>query len=343
MEEIAPSERAAVRIRTIAPRHLRRYLQTTSIFVALGLLWVVLSFSSPYFFTTSNILNILLQSSVVGILAAGFTLVLISGEIDLSFTSVAALAGVVAAVIIVQDGVPVVLGIILVLGVGAVAGLLNAYMTMIAGIPSFIVTLAMLGIAQGLAFVLTGAQTIQGFPHAYTVLGQGKVGRIPVPVFFLIGVYVVLHYLLSHRPFGVDVYAVGGSRRAAMLAGLRPGRVVTIAFVISGVLAAFAGIILSAQLDAGQGNFGQTNLLDAIAAVVIGGSSLNGGSGTFVGTAAGVLMIATINNGLVILGVSPFWVQVVVGLIILAAVMTDRLAKGELDIRQLVPIPRRGP
>jgi ribose/xylose/arabinose/galactoside ABC-type transport system permease subunit len=342
MQEIARREEPAVR-RQAAVRHdLRRYLQTASIFVALALLWVVLSFSSPYFFTTNNILNILLQSSVVGILAAGFTLVLISGEIDLSFTSVSALAGVVAAVIIVQDGIPVLPGILLVLGVGVAAGLVNAYMTMIAGIPSFIVTLAMLGIAQGLAFVLTGAQTIQGFPSAYTELGQGKVGRIPVPVFFLIGVYVVLHYVLSRRPFGVDVYAVGGSRKAATLAGLRPGRVVTIAFVTSGALAALAGIILSAQLDAGQGNFGQTNLLDAIAAVVIGGASLNGGSGTFVGTAAGVLMIATINNGLVILGVSPFWVQVVVGLIILAAVMTDRLAKGELDPRQLVPLPRRG-
>ena len=283
-----------------------------------------------------------MQSSVVGILAAGFTLVLISGEIDLSFTSVSALAGVVAAVLIVQHGVPLVPGIILVLGVGAAAGLVNAYMTIIAGIPSFIVTLAMLGIAQGLAFVLTGAQTISGFPHGYAVLGQGKVGSIPVPVFFLLGVYLVLHFLLSHRPFGVDVYAVGGSRKAATLAGLRPGRVVMIAFVISGILAAFAGIILSAQLDAGQGNFGQSNLLDAIAAVVIGGSSLNGGSGTFVGTAAGVLVITSINNGLVILGVSPFWVQVVVGLIILAAVMTDRLAKGELDLRRLVPIPSRG-
>ncbi len=154
MDEIAPSRDAApVRIRTIAPRDLRRYLQTTSIFVALALLWLVLSFSSPYFFTTSNIyVNILLQSSVVGILAAGFTLVLISGEIDLSFTSVSALAGVVAAVLIVQDGVPLVLGIILVLCVGAAAGLVNAYMTVIAGIPSFIATLAMLGIAQGLAY-----------------------------------------------------------------------------------------------------------------------------------------------------------------------------------------------
>lgn len=339
---MAPSERAAVvRMRTFIPRDLRSHLQTTSIFVALALLWIVLSFSSPYFFTTSNVLNILLQSSVVGILAAGFTLVLISGEIDLSFTSVAALATVVSAVIIIQHGVPVVPGILLVLGVGAAAGLVNAYMTVIAGIPSFIVTLAMLGIAQGLAFVLTGAQTIQGFPHAYDVIGQGKVGRIPVPVFIVIGVYLVLNYLLSHRPFGVDVYAVGGSRKAATLAGLRPGRIVMIAFVTSGVLAALAGIILSAQLDAGQGNFGQTNLLDAIAAVVIGGASLNGGSGTFVGTAAGVLMIASINNGLVIVGVSPFWVQVVVGLIILSAVMTDRLVKGELDVRQLVPLPHR--
>jgi ribose/xylose/arabinose/galactoside ABC-type transport system permease subunit len=315
----------------------RDYLQVGSIFLALGALWIALSLSSPYFFTTRNILNILEQSSVVGILAAGFTIVVIVGEIDLSITSVQALAGTVAAVLIVSDNIPVVPGILLVLGVGCLAGLANAYMVVCPKIPSFIATLAMLGIAQGLAFVLTGARTVEGFPSSYETIGQGKVLGIPVPVYFALGVYVVLYLLLSQTRFGVDAYAVGGSRRAATLAGVRSGLVVTIAFVISGAVCALAGVILSSELDAGQGNFGTSNLLNAIAAVVIGGTSLNGGAGSVIGTAGGVLMISSINDGLILLGVDSFWVQVAVGLIILGAVMLDRLFKGELRFADLVP------
>jgi len=267
---------------------------------------------------------------------------LIAGEVDLSFTAVLALGGVLAGVLIVDRGVPVYPAMALVLGAGVLVGVVNAYFTMVVKLPSFIVTLAMLGIAQGLAFVLTQAETVQGFPNRYTVLGQGEIAGIPVPVFFLVGVYIVLHLLLSQTAFGVNVYAVGGSRRASELVGLRPGRVVLIAFVISGCLAALGGILLTAQLNAGQGSYGQSYLLDAIAAVVIGGASLNGGAGSMVGTLGGVLMISSINNGLVLIGVSPFWVQVAIGVIILGAVMTDQLIKGQLHFRDLVQITPRG-
>jgi ribose/xylose/arabinose/galactoside ABC-type transport system permease subunit len=308
-----------------------------SVFVALGLLWIVLALASPYFLTTNNLLNLLLQSSTIGILAAGFTIVLIAGEVDLSFASIQALATTLAAVLIISHRLPIVVGIAVVLGMGLVAGVINGYMTVAAKLPSFIATLAMLGVAQGLAFVLTGARTIGGFPDAYAWLGRGKLAGVPVPVYFAVAVYLLMWFVLSQTRFGIKVYAVGGGREASRLAGLRPGRIVMMVFIIAGVLSALAGVLLSAQLNAGQGNFGTTDLLNAIAAVIIGGTSLNGGLGSVVGTAAGVLTISTINNGLVLIGVSTFWIQVVVGLIILAAVLTDKIVKGELRLRDLAP------
>src|SRR5579872_108624 len=153
-------------------RRAHAYMRSAGVFVALALLWIALSIASPYFLTSSNISILFLQSSTVGILAAGFTLVLLTGEIDLSFASVEALAGTVAAIIIVQRHVPVVPGILIVIGIGAGVGALNGYLTLCARLPSFIATLATLGIAQGVAFVLTGAQTVSGFPSSYLALGQ---------------------------------------------------------------------------------------------------------------------------------------------------------------------------
>ena len=313
----------------------RRIIRSGSIFIVLGLLWLGLSFASPYFFTGQNIRNIFLQSSTIGILALGVTVVLIAGEIDISIASVQALSGVVAGALIVLDGLPFWLGIAAGIGAGVLAGLVNSYMTLFARIPSFIATLAMLGIAQGVAYVITGAIEVDGFPTEYDYLGTGRVGEVPVPVLIAVGVYVAAYLLLSQTRTGVDMYAVGGSRRASRLVGLRIEKTVTLAFVISGGLAGLAGILLSARLDAAQGNFGSTDLLSAIAAVVIGGTSLFGGSGSVVGTAAGVLIITTIDDGLVLLHVETFWTQIVVGGVILMAVIIDQLAKGELKLKNL--------
>jgi ribose transport system permease protein len=302
----------------------RRLVRSGGIFVALALLWIGLSFASPYFFTQQNILNILLQSSTVGILAAGVTLVLIAGEIDISVASVQALAATVAASLIILHDRPVAVGIALGLGVGVLCGLVNGYATIYARVPSFIVTLAMLGIAQGAAFLVTNGLAVGEFPSAYTSLGQGKVGAVPVPVIITAAVYLILYLVLSQTRFGLNVYAVGGSRSASRLAGLRNERTLMATFVISGALAGLAGLILSARLD-------------AIAAVVIGGTSLFGGSGSVIGTAGGVLIIGTIRNGLVLLNVEAFWTQVVVGAVVLIAVLLDQLVKGELAPRDLVP------
>ncbi len=320
---------------------VKRFFRTGSIFIALALLWTALAFASPYFFTQQNILNILLQSSTVGILAAGVTLVLIAGEIDISVASVQALAATVSATVIITHDGSVALGIAAGILVAVVAGSLNGYATIYARIPSFIVTLAMLGIAQGAAFLVTGGQAIGEFPHSYGVLGQGKVGPVPVPVIIAGAVYLVLHLLLSQTPFGLNVYAVGGSRNASRLAGLRIERTIMTVFVISGALSGLAGIILSARLDAAHGSFGASDLLDAVAAVVIGGTSLFGGAGGVIGTLGGVVIISTIRNGLVLLNVEAFWTQVVVGGVILVAVLLDQMFKGELAPRDLVPGLRR--
>ena len=331
----AGAARAARRLERRAT--IIRGVRAAGIFVALALLWVGLALASPYFFTQQNILNILLQSSTVGILAAGVTLVLIAGEIDISVASVQALAATVAASVIILHGQSLVLGIAAGIGAGVLAGLVNGYATVYARIPSFIVTLAMLGIAQGASFLVTDGLSVGEFPGWYTTLGQGKVGAIPVPVIIAAVVYLVLYLLLSQTRFGVDVYAVGGSRNASRLAGLRIERTIMTTFVISGALAGLAGIILSARLDAAHGTFGASDLLDAIAAVVIGGTSLFGGSGNVIGTAAGVIIISTIRNGLVLLNVEAFWTQIVVGTVVLVAVLLDQIVKGELTFRDLVP------
>jgi ribose/xylose/arabinose/galactoside ABC-type transport system permease subunit len=316
---------------------LRRYLRAGSIFVALAILWTALSFATPYFLTQVNILNILLQSSTVGILAAGVTVVLIAGEIDISVASVQALSGTVAASLIITHGNSVWLGMAAGVAVATLAGVVNGYATVYARIPSFIVTLAMLGIAQGAAFLVTGGLSVGQFPSDFTVLGQGKVGPVPVPVIIAGVVYLLLHVLLSQTSFGVDVYAVGGSRNASRLVGLRVERTIMAVFMLSGALAGLAGLILSARLDAAHGSFGASDLLDAVAAVVIGGTSLFGGSGNVIGTLGGVVIISTIRNGLVLLNVEAFWTQVVVGVVILVAVMLDQVFKGELTWRDLVP------
>ena len=321
---------------------VRRFIRTGSIFLALAILWTGLAFASPYFFTQQNILNILLQSSTVGILAAGVTVVLIAGEIDISVASVQALAATVAATVIITHGGSVVLGIAAGIAVAILCGSVNGYVTIYARVPSFIVTLAMLGIAQGAAFLVTGGQAIGEFPRAYTVIGQGKIGPIPVPVIIAGGVYLLLHLLLAQTAFGVNIYAIGGSRNASRLVGLRVERTIMAVFVLCGALAGLSGLILSARLDAAHGSFGASDLLDAIAAVVIGGTSLFGGSGTVVGTLGGVIIISTIRNGLVLLNVEAFWTQVVVGVVILAAVMLDQVFKGELAFRDLVPGLRHG-
>ncbi len=325
----------ARRMGEASSRKILSLLRLGSVYVALVIICVFMSLVSPYFLTQGNLLNVLLQAATVSIVAAGLTVVLITGEIDLSIGAMIGLTGSVAAVLIIKHDVPVPLGIAAALLAGLAAGLLNGLVTVAFQIPSFVVTLAMLGIGQGCGLLLTNGRPVSGFPAAYSFIGQGHIGPIAVPIIIALAVYAVIHLVLTRTKFGVEVYATGGGRRAAEMAGIRVNRVIIKTFIISGLCGAIAGIILSSRLDAGNGNFGATNLLDAVAAAVVGGTSLMGGAGSVVGTFGGILIISVIRNGLVLMNVQAFWQDVAVGTIIVLAVVVNKIVRGELSLVSL--------
>lgn len=321
---------SASRRRTEAVRNvLTRIRRSPVASTALGLLvvWILLTIASPRFLTSNNLLNIFLQSSNVVILAGGVTLTLIAGEIDLSVGSVEAFAGAVMAVLMVNMGVPWPIALLAGLLTGLMAGGVSGFFTTKYGMPSFVTTLAMLGIARGFALVITDGTPVFGLPSGFDWIGQGKIGPVAVPIVIAAFVVILLHLLLTRTVIGLNIYAVGGNSEAARLAGINVRRVKLFVLAMSGFTAAIGGAILAARLDAGAGTLGESDLLDAVAAVVIGGTSLMGGVGSIPGTVIGVVLITSIRNGLVLLNINAFWQQVAIGALILAAVLLDHLAK----------------
>jgi ribose/xylose/arabinose/galactoside ABC-type transport system permease subunit len=297
----------------------------SNVAVPLVLLWIVLSLWIPAFLTSVNIGNLLLASSILGLLAFGETVVMITGEIDLSIGAIEGMASVIAAIVIINHGVAWPLGIAITVGIGVGIGIVNGLVTTIFGIPSFIVTLGVMGVVNGLALQITAGQSIYDFPLNFQFLGTGTLFGVRMPVYIAAGVLIVLFLLLKFTPFGWHVYATGGNRTAAQLVGIPTGRVRVAAFAISGACAGLAGVLISARLNAGSAIFGQNDLLDAIAAVVIGGTSLFGGYGSVIGTALGIILITTVRNALNLLNVSPFWQTVAVGLIIVGSAIAGEL------------------
>lgn len=319
----------------------RSSFQVVGVFLALIVIGAVLSFATPYFFTVSNITNVLVQASTLAIIAAGLSIVLIAGEIDLAFATIQAFVGSIAAVLMVRAGLPWPLAAVAAVFAGVLAGTTSATVSIIAKLPTFITTFAMLGIAQGVALLLTDGSPVSGFPDGYRVFGNGRVGPVPVPVIIMGVIYASLHIMLTRTRFGLKIFSIGGSRPAAISAGISWERTVVAVLALSGFLSAVSGIIITSRLGAGSGTYGAENLLPAVAGVMIGGVSLFGGVGSLIGTLGGVLIIVTINNGLVLLNISQFWQQVVVGVIILGAVLIDQWAKGRLSKKSGVVLERK--
>jgi ribose/xylose/arabinose/galactoside ABC-type transport system permease subunit len=309
-------------------RRLRQRQSSLSTLIPLVLLWIALTIASPHFLTFDNAVNVLLNAAPLALIAGGMTLTLIAAEIDLSVGSVVALVGSLAALLSVNYGAPWPLVLLGALAAGGVVGMVNGWFTTRLGMPSFVATLAMLGIARGVALLVTQGQPIYGLPDAIAWLGQGDIWIMPVPILLATLILGALHFALTRTRFGLNVYAVGGNPEAARLSGVDVAGVKMAVLVLSAVLASIGGLILAARLNAGSGTVGADLLLDAIAAVVIGGTSLLGGVGRITGTVLGVLLIASIRNGLVLLNVSAFWQQVAIGALILLAVSVDYLAKG---------------
>lgn len=286
---------------------------------------VIFAALNSAFLKPANLLTILASMAFVGIIAVGQTVVIISGNIDLSVGAVAALCAVIGAKLMVA-GAPIAVAVIAALGVGAVVGLFNATLTVL-GIPSFIVTIGTLYMAGGLAVFITKGQPVFPLPPQVTEIGVAKVGPFTMPFLIMTAILVVVGLVLRLTRPGRCVYAVGGDAAVARLAGISPRRVVGVSFALCGVTAALAGLLQMAALASASNTIGAGWELTSIAAVVIGGTSIFGGRGTILGTFLGLLLLGIITNGLVSAGVEPNWQTLAVGAIMIAAIGFDFLRR----------------
>jgi ribose/xylose/arabinose/galactoside ABC-type transport system permease subunit len=298
---------------------------------ALVLICIALSLASPEFLTTSTLTNIMVQVSVVGIAAVGGTFVIITSGIDLSVGSLVALCGMVAATVMAgasPDAVGLgVAGLMIALATGALVGALNGFGIAWLRLVPFIVTLAMMAMGRGLTLAISDGRTKFDFPTVFTAFGAKTVAGLPAPMIVMLAVFVIGHVLLRKTEFGHQVFAVGGNKEAARLAGIPVNRVIFLTYMLAGVTAAIAGIVLAGRLNSALPSAANGLELQVIAGVVIGGTSLAGGRGSIVGTFIGVVLIGVINVGLSLLGVNPFWTQFIQGGVILAAVLLDALSQ----------------
>ena len=310
----------------------RLVIQEYGIFIAFLLLATILSFSNEYFLTAGNISNVLLQTSINGILAIGMTFVILTRGIDLSVGSVVALAGIVSASLATTSatagiaGAPyspfiaIPIGLLVGIGCGALVGTIVSRFA----VPAFVATLGMLSAARGLTLIYGGGKPVPALVPDFRWIGTGNILGIPVPVILLAIVFLVSWWILNRSRFGRYIYAVGGNPHAANTSGINISRVRFSVYVISGGLAGLAGMILSARTGSALPQAGISYELDAIAAVVIGGTSLSGGVGRITGTLIGALIIGVMNNGLDLMGIQSYYQQVLKGALIVGAVMLDQ-------------------
>jgi ribose/xylose/arabinose/galactoside ABC-type transport system permease subunit len=304
--------------------------------IVLLLILVVLALLIQYrndnFLTSANLTDIARAASFTLIVAVAATFVLISGSIDLSVGSIFGLGGVICGLAL-QDGWPVVAAIVVGLGAGAAVGAINGFIIVKLGVPALITTLGSLYAVSGLVLVLTTGNPVYDLPANFNSIGQGELLGLPNPVWIALGVVVLAQVCLSRTVFGRQLYSVGGSERAAYLAGAPIRRIRFSVFVLSGTAAALGGVLIAARVGSAQVNAGQGLELTVIAAAIIGGTSLFGGSGNVIGTVLGALLIGLIANGLVLASIDPFWQNIVVGTIIVVAVGLDTWRRRRLAER----------
>ncbi len=300
----------------------------------LGFLIIVLIFTAPGFFTLPNILNIFRNVALAGVISFGMTMTIIGGEIDLSVGASIGLSAVLTATIagnLDKAGImplesAVIVGMVCALLVGLLIGLINGFIRTRYGIPSFIITLAMLNVIYGSSALISNGFPVTTLPDWYNWIGAGRLfGFFPVPAIWLLIVFAVVLTIMNLTRFGREVYAVGGNPESARLSGINVTKVKILVLIAVQLLAAFSGIILSAQVMSGSSTFGRGYELDVIAAVIIGGASLNGGIGKVWGTMVGIIFLGVINNGMTLFGVGDFEKYIVRGLLILFAVLLNTI------------------
>lgn len=300
-------------------------LQKLGPIIGLLVIIIIISILSPNFLSLNNILNVLRQVSINALIAFGMTFVILTGGIDLSVGSILALTGAVTAGLM-SSGVDPILAMMVGLLLGATLGAINGLIIAKGKVAPFIATLATMTIYRGVTLVYTEGRPISGLGDSVTFqfLGKGYFLGLPIPVVTMIISFIVLYFILKKTTFGRRVYAVGGNEEASILSGINADRIKIYVYALTGLLAALAALILTSRLNSAQPTAGNMFELDAIAAVVLGGTSLTGGRGWIVGTLIGALIIGVLNNGLNLIGVSSFFQQVVKGAVILLAVLLDR-------------------
>ncbi len=309
-----------------------RLLMDSSLLIVLILLIVMFGLANPNFVGVENLVNITRQVATMGIAAVGLTFVMIAGGIDLSIGSLLGLVAVVCAAAMVQWSLPIIVAIMIAMFVAAASGAaVGVFVTRI-GVPGLIVTLAFFIALRGIAFTVTDGRTISGFPEGFSWLGQGNVVGVPVPVIFMAITFIVGHVVLSRTRFGLHVYALGGSREAARLAGVNVKRIEMLVYMIAALLTGWAAVIQLSRLNSGNANIGMGFEFEVITAVILGGVSFAGGSGRLRGVLIGVLILGVMSNGMTLVGVSPYLQSVAKGAVLLIAVSLD-LALRKKQIR----------
>lgn len=299
------------------------HVRLESIVVLVGLA-VIMSILSPFFLSVSNFMNILLATSTIGILAIAATFVLSSGGLDLSIGSVLGLSGVVGASVAVNLGMPTPIAVFATIGAGALAGLVNGWVITRGFVPAFIVTLGMLGIARGLALVISDGRVIYGLPDWMLFLGQGRPFGIPMPVIILIVVAIIMHIVLAYTRFGRHTLAIGDNENAALTAGINVDLHRLTLYTLSGGLAGLAGLLFATRINSGDPTAGISYELTAITAAIIGGTNLFGGRGSILGTIVGALIMGVLQNGLNLLAVQSYYQQMAIGAVLILAVFIDQ-------------------
>lgn len=295
--------------------------------IGLILLIIVVSVSTPRFLTSSNILNLLKSNSVNAIISCGMLLAILMGEIDISVGSTVGLTGIIGAYMMTNMGLPVGVTIVICLAVGALVGIVNGIAISYLKIPAFVATLATQSIGRGLTEIISGGVTIRVRDDSYTALGNTSIGGISIIILYAAVILVFTWFLLNRTRFGYYIYAIGGNKLAAQYSGVNVKKYNMLPYVLIGLFCGLSGVIWSARLGSAAATLGSGFEMDAIAAVVIGGTSMSGGVGTVGGTFIGVLIIGVITNGLNLMGINSFWQEVLKGIIILVAVVIDVVRK----------------
>lgn len=303
---------------------IKEIIKSYNLFILLIIFVVVASILSPSFFTLQNIMNLWQRSSIVGIVAIGMTLVALVGGIDLSVGSVAALSGMLCALAL-KAGYPIPLAIVLAILPGGVLGLIAGSVVTRFGLPDFISTLAVMTSVRGLDLLLTNGSPVFGLSQEFKVLGQGSVMGLPISGIIWLSLTIVIALLLKYTSFGRGLYAIGGNKEAALLSGIKVKKNYTMVYVICGLLSAFAGVILASWLSVAQPNEGVGMELNAIAATVLGGTSLAGGTGGVVGTFGGVFLMAIITNIFNLIGLPSYYQSIFMGVIIVLALLLNKV------------------